>query len=69
MSDTEIKNCTAAARRPVTHVHIRHHDTDGHLTHTTTPPNLLSPTFWGNGRNADLPLTRPGYFPNEFQGA
>ncbi|MEU9050104.1 hypothetical protein AB0D37_06825 [Streptomyces sp. NPDC048384] len=65
MSNTEIKNCMAAARRPVGQVRIQHHDTDGRLTHTTTHPNLLSPTFWGDGRNAELSLTRPGYFPNE----
>lgn len=52
-----------------THVVIRHETGNGVRTHTTTHPNLLSPTFFGDGRNASVSLTRPGYFANEIGAA
>ncbi|WP_329271839.1 hypothetical protein [Streptomyces sp. NBC_01451] len=52
---------------PLTFARIEHRDHDGRLTHSTSHRNLLSPTWWGDGRNAYAgpAFTRPGFFPNE----
>ncbi|MGW1261247.1 hypothetical protein ACWD7Y_04700 [Streptomyces drozdowiczii] len=66
MSGTKIKQCVRAAD---TFVVVRHLGRHGELTHATSHPNLVSPTFFGYGRNAGLNLVRPGYFCNETGAA
>ena len=56
---------------PLTFARVEYHEEDGRLTHSLNHPNLLSPTWWGDGRNAHTGagVVRPGYFPNEIGGA
>lgn len=56
---------------PLTFARVEYRDENGRMTHHLNHPNLLSPTWWGSGRNAHTGagVTRPGYFPNEIGDA
>lgn len=56
---------------PSVFVRIEDRDRDGRLLGNAMYRNLLSPVWWGDGRNADVgpQFTRPGYFPNEIGAA
>jgi hypothetical protein len=57
--------CTTADRRPAALARVQHPAAGG-IVATTVHPNLLNPVWFGDGRNAGQPLTRPGIFLNEI---
>ncbi|MGW3153767.1 hypothetical protein [Streptomyces sp. NPDC001089] len=51
---------------PLTFARTEVRDETGALLGSESRPNLLSPTWWGDGRNAHTgSVIRPGFFPNE----
>ena len=52
----------------LTFARVEHRSPDGTLIGSALHRNLLSPTWWGDGRNAHVGagFTRPGFFANEI---
>jgi len=63
--------CSESDAQPLTFARVEDRDQDGRLIGAKLWRNLLSPTWWGDGRNAHTGpgFTDPGYFPNEIGDA